>query len=269
MSVQMKTQKSGDQMSTVLLEKEGKVARLIMNRPDKLNAFNKDLHRDFMEALQNVKKDSNIRALVITGAGRAFNSGQDLSDTPENMDYGEILRKTYNPLLENLLSLEIPVIAAVNGVAAGAGFSLALACDFRLAHEKASFVQAFINVGLVPDSGSLYFLPRLVGYAKALELAVFGEKISAEEAYRLGIVNKVIPAENWEQEVMTFAENLANKPTKAIGLIKRYMKLSFHSTLSEMLEYEAMAQRIAGFSEDHQEGIRAFLEKRKPEFKGK
>jgi len=256
-------------MAPIILDKDGKIAYLIMNRPEKMNAFNRDMHQAFIDALIKVKNDSDIRVLVITGTGRAFNAGQDLGETPQEGDYGEVLRKTYHPLLENLLSLEIPVIAAVNGVAAGAGFSLALNCDFRLAHEKTSFVQAFINVGLVPDFGSFYFLPRMVGYAKALELSVLGEKISSEEAYRLGLVNKLIPLENWEQGVKEFALQLAEKPTNAIGLIKKSLRQSFQATLEEMLEMEAHAQKIAGRTEDHKEGVMAFLEKRKPNFSGK
>lgn len=184
------------------------------------------------------------------------------------MNFGDVLRKGYNPTIKKLVGLEKPTIAMVNGAAAGAGMSLALACDFRIASEHASFIQAFINIGLVPDSGSLYFLPRLVGYAKAMELAVLGEKIKAAEAKELGIVTKVVSAAELSDETKAFAERLASMPTKAIGLIKRYMHQSFETRLDQMLEWEAFAQRTAGLTEDHREGVKAFLEKRKPTYKG-
>ncbi|HET7628876.1 MAG TPA: enoyl-CoA hydratase-related protein [Bacillales bacterium] len=256
-------------MDTIKRTVEDGVAWITMNRPDKLNAFNKQMHAELKETLKQVKKDNEVRAVVLTGEGRAFCSGQDLADVGEDADFSEILRKRYNPLIESITSLEKPVIAAVNGTAAGAGMSLALACDFRLAHEKASFIEAFINIGLVPDSGSLYFLPRLVGHAKAMELAVLGEKVRADEAEKLGLVTKVIPDAEWEEAVKAFAERLANMPTKAIGLIKRYMNKSWENDLSEVLENEADAQQIAGYSADYKEGVQAFLEKRKPKFTGK
>lgn len=256
-------------METIDYSLEGGVARITLNRPDKLNAFNGLMHKELTSTLKQVKKDPEVRAIILTGAGRAFCSGQDLSDFQGEVDFAEVLRQRYNPLIETLVSIEKPVIAAVNGTAAGAGVSLALACDFRLAHEKASFVEAFINIGLVPDSGNLYFLPRMIGHAKAMELAVLGEKVRADQAADLGLVTKVIAADDWEGEVQAFAERLASMPTKAIGLIKRYMNTSWDNNLSEVLEHEAYAQKIAGSSEDYHEGVQAFLEKRKPVFKGK
>ncbi|WP_062352462.1 enoyl-CoA hydratase-related protein [Bacillus kwashiorkori] len=253
---------------TIKLLEEGKVAKLILNRPDKLNAFNEQMNQEIMAAVKQVKKMNHIRCLVITGEGRAFCSGEDLSAIQGEINHGEILRNRYNPMIKEIASLEKPVVAAVNGVAAGAGFSLALAADFRLASEKASFVEAFIHVGLIPDSGNLYYLPRIVGYAKALELAVLGEKLSAEKAYDYGLVTKVISAESWQKEVEAFCKRLANMPTKAIGLIKRYMHDSFQTSLPDMLNNEANAQRIAGLTSDHEEGVKAFLEKRKPNFTG-
>ncbi|WP_097158402.1 enoyl-CoA hydratase-related protein [Bacillus oleivorans] len=254
---------------TIQLEERENVLWLTLNRPDKLNAFNEQMNREVMKAIKEAGKNPEIRAVVITGAGRAFCSGQDLSDVRADSDFGEILRTRYNPMIQAIAGLEKPVIAAINGVAAGAGMSLALACDFRIASEKASFVEAFIHVGLVPDSGNLYYLPRIVGLAKAIELAVLGEKISAEQAKEFGLVTEVASHEGFEQTVEAFAIRLAQMPTKAIGLIKRYLQVSFDETLDGMLEKEAYAQQIAGHSSDHKEGVQAFLEKRKPVFSGK
>ncbi len=254
---------------TIEYRTENNVAWLRLNRPDKFNAFTEQMNFEITKALKEAERDQEVRCLVITGNGKAFCSGEDLAGVKEDTDHAEILRNRYNPMVEKLASFEKPVVAAVNGVAAGAGMSLALACDFRLMSEKASFIEAFINVGLVPDSGNLFYLPRLVGHAKALELAVMGDKVSAEEAKDLGLANKVIPLDSWEEEVTAYAENLAKKPTKAIGLIKRYLRKSWDADLSEMLENEAYAQRTAGMTEDHAEGVKAFMEKRKPEFKGR
>ncbi|HHY22515.1 MAG TPA: 2-(1,2-epoxy-1,2-dihydrophenyl)acetyl-CoA isomerase [Bacilli bacterium] len=254
--------------NTILFEIKQHVAWITMNRPDKLNAFTFEMSKEMNDALKKAERDKEVRAIVITGAGRAFCSGQDIEDIDDNTDHAEFLRERYNPLIERIAKIEKPVIAAVNGVAAGAGMSLALACDFRLASEKASFIEAFIHIGLIPDSGSLYYLPRIVGHAKALELAVLGEKILAEQALDLHLVTRVFSLDEWESETTAFAEKLANMPTKAIGLIKRYLKESMTTELSPMLEKEAYGQRIAGQSADHREGVAAFSEKRKPEFKG-
>lgn len=253
---------------TIKFEINNSVAWLTLNRPDKLNAFTEQMNHEVIQAVKEAAKNNEIRCLVITGEGRAFCSGEDIGGLGEETNHGEILRNRYNPMVKQLASLEKPVIAAINGVAAGAGVSLALACDFRIASEKASLIEAFIHIGLIPDSGNLYYLPRLVGQAKALELAVLGEKISAEDAKEIGLVTKVVSIENWEEEVSAFAQKLAKLPTKAIGLIKRYINESWNANLDEMLEKEAYGQRTAGLTEDHQEGVAAFLEKRKPEFKG-
>jgi 2-(1,2-epoxy-1,2-dihydrophenyl)acetyl-CoA isomerase len=253
---------------TVLYEVRNQVAYITLNRPDKLNAFTEQLNKEIQTAIKNASRDKEVRALVITGAGRAFCSGEDLAGVSDDMDHGEVLRKRYNPMLLELDRCEKPVIAAVNGVAAGAGMSLALACDFRVASEKASFVEAFIHVGLVPDAGNLYYLPRIIGHAKAMELAVFGEKVPAEKARELGLVTEVIPMDKWDEKVAAFAERLANLPTKAIGLIKRNLKASWHSNLDDYLERDAQSQRIAGQTADHKEGVQSFMEKRKPVFKG-
>jgi 2-(1,2-epoxy-1,2-dihydrophenyl)acetyl-CoA isomerase len=254
---------------TIRYEVQNNVAWLTLNRPDKLNAFTEQMNKEITNALKQAAKDDKVRSLVITGAGRAFCSGEDLGGVTEEMNHGEVLRTRYAPMMKALYYLEKPVVAAVNGVAAGAGMSLALACDFRLVSEKASFVEAFIHVGLIPDAGNLYYLPRLIGHAKALELAVLGEKISAQKAAELGLATAVVSEAAWEEEVQRFAERLAAMPTKAIGLIKRLLRESWHCTFEEYLEKEAYGQRIAGLTQDHREGIRAFFEKRKAVFQGK
>lgn len=255
---------------TILYDIVDGVARITLNRPDQLNAFTERMHRELLDALKQADKNPEVRCVVLTGAGKAFNAGQDLAEVAgQTIDFGEFLRKRYNPLILQLQKLEKPVIAAVNGVAAGAGMSLALACDIRVASEKASFTDVFVNIGLVPDSGGCYFLPRIVGIGKALELAFTGDKLSAGEAFRIGLVNKVLPAETFEADVLEYAAKLAKLPTKAIGLIKRTMYKGLHMSLQETLEYEAYAQEIAGSTEDHREGVTAFFEKRPPVFKGR
>jgi 2-(1,2-epoxy-1,2-dihydrophenyl)acetyl-CoA isomerase len=257
-----------DSFETILYEVKENAGWITLNRPDVLNAFNAQMNKEVTQALKTASRDPEVRAIVITGAGRAFCSGQDLQSVKDEADFGEVLRQLYNPMIQQLAAIEKPVIAAVNGTAAGAGMSLALACDFRLASEKASFLEAFIHVGLVPDSGNLFYLPRMVGHAKALELALLGEKISAKTAKDYGLVTKVVPVNAWEEEVQAFVQRLANMPTKAIGLIKRYLMQSWDADLYEMLEKEAYAQSIAGKSMDYKEGVQAFIEKRKPKFKG-
>lgn len=255
---------------TILYESVEGVAKITLNRPDKFNAFTERMHKEMLDVLKKVGKDPTVRCVVITGAGKAFNAGQDLAEVTEgDVDFGEFLRKRYNPLIMQLRQTPKPIIAAVNGVAAGAGMSLALTCDLRLVSEKASFSNVFINIGLVPDSGGCYFLSRIVGIGKALELALTGEKISADEAYRIGLVNKVFPAVNFETEVMEYASRLAALPTTGMGLIKRAMYQGLTMSLEETLEYEAISQEIAGNTADHKEGVQAFFEKRTPVFTGK
>lgn len=248
--------------------KEG-VAWLTLNRPDKLNAFIAQMNREIKKAVQSASRDEAVRCIVITGEGRAFCSGQDLSEVTEDMDHGQVLRDHYGPMVMQIRQCEKPIIAAINGVAAGAGFSLALACDFRLISERASLVNAFIHVGLIPDSGNLYYLSQLVGPAKAAELAILGEKVTAEQAVELGLATRLIETDLWDEEVTNFATRLAAMPTKAISLIKRSLKDVESLSFEQYLEKEAQGQRIAGLSEDHREGVTAFMEKRKPQFKGK
>ena len=221
------------------------------------------------QAVKQADKDDTVRCLVITGEGRAFCSGQDLSEVNEETNVGDSIRAYYGPMIKEIARCDKPIVAALNGVAAGAGMSLALACDFRIASEKASMVEAFIHVGLIPDAGNLYYLPRLVGHAKALELAILGEKVTAEEAKEFGLVTKVVPEGSLGKEVEQFAGRLAAMPTKAIQLIKRNLKESWTMELDDYLEKEAQGQRIAGLTADYKEGVEAFLQKRKPEFSGK
>jgi 2-(1,2-epoxy-1,2-dihydrophenyl)acetyl-CoA isomerase len=246
-----------------------------LNRPDVLNAFDDQMTTDLQDALKQVERDEEVRCLIITGAGRAFSSGQDLADLKTKYtsgsvpDFGADLRRRYNPVIRRLRGMEKPVIAAVNGVAAGGGLGVALACDLRIASEKASFIEVFINVGLVPDCGNTFTLPRLVGLGKALELCFTGDKVGAEEALSLGLVNKVVPPEELMKTTTELARKLATLPTRAIGLTKRLFNRAMSSDLEGQLEAEAFAQETAGQTDDHLEGVMAFIEKRKPQFTGK
>lgn len=253
---------------TIRYDVKDGIAWLYLNRPDKLNAFIAQMNREVKDAIKAATFDEQVRCIVISGEGRAFCSGQDLAEVDKNMDHGQVLRDYYGPMIKQIRQCEKPIVAAVNGVAAGAGFSLALACDFRIVSERASFLNAFIHVGLIPDSGNLYYLTKLVGYAKALELSILGEKVSATDAVALGLANKLIPLDLWDEEVSAFAANLSTLPTKAIGLIKRSLKFTTELTFEDYLEQEAQGQRIAGLTIDHREGIHAFMEKRKPVFSG-
>lgn len=254
---------------TIQYSVENGVATIQLDRPDSLNAFIAKMNKEIQDAVKEAEQSTDVRCIVITGKGRAFCSGQDLLEVDDQMDHGNVLRNLYGPMIRRIQRCEKPIIAAVNGVAAGAGFSLALLCDFRLMSDRASFINAFIHVGLIPDSGNLYLLKKIVGEAKALELSVLGEKVTAQQALNLGIATKVIPMVEWEETVNQFAKNIANLPTKTIGLIKRTLKATDFLTFDEYLEYEAQSQRIAGLTADHREGVHAFLNKRKPNFSGK
>lgn len=255
---------------TILYEKKNGVATITLNRPQALNAFTPQMNGEFLDALKDAEQDGTVRCFVITGAGKAFSAGQDLKARTREQkgSLGESLRERYNPIILRLRRTEKIVLAAVNGVAAGAGCNLALACDLRIASEEARFIEAFIRVGLAPDCGGSFFLPRLVGLSKAMELLLLGETVEAGEALRIGLVARVVPAAELPEATREIAERLARGP-RSIGLIKRAVHRAFLSELETQLEYEACLQEIAGRSADYDEGVRAFLEKRPPVFQGK
>ncbi len=257
--------------STILYEVKNNTCWITLNRPDVLNAFNEELTTDLHDALKSAEKDDNVRCIVITGAGRGFCSGQDLKSHSgeERRSLKDSLVRRYNPIIRRMRNMDKPIIAMINGVAAGAGCSLALACDMRVMAESASLVEVFIRIGLVPDSGAHWFLVRHVGLAKAFELAALGDKIDAQQALDLGLVNKLTSDDSLQKETEELAQRLAQSPTKAIGLIKRALNKSVHSDLESILEYESYLQEIASLTDDHKEGVQAFVEKRKPEYKGK
>lgn len=255
----------------LLYRQENGVATISLNRPEVYNALNDEITYELQDALKAVAKDDTVRVVVVTGEGKAFCSGQDLkaSSGQENRSFLDSLHKRYNPIIRAIRNLPKPVICRLNGVAAGAGCSLALSCDVVVASEEATLIEVFINIGLVPDSGSSYFLPRLVGTAKAFELCTMGNRVKAKEAVEMGLITKAVAADKLDAAVKEYSGYYACAPTKAIGLIKKMLNKSTTSTLEEMLEYEAYCQEIAGGSEDYKEGVKAFLEKRKAEFKGK
>ena len=259
---------------TVVLTKQDGVGVIRLNRPQVYNAINHQLTKELTDCLQKAKGDPAVRAVVLTGEGKAFCSGQDLNDRSaivtkgDEISLGESVRARYNPLIQAIANLEKPIIAAVNGVAAGAGCSLALACDLRVITPNTRFVEAFVRIGLAPDSGSSYFLPRLVGLGKALEIAMTGRDVEAEEAIKIGLANKMADDEKLLDEAMKLAKQLAQGPTVAIGLTKKAIYRGMESHLDEALEYEAQVQEKAGKTKDFLEGLQAFAEKRKPNYRG-
>ncbi len=256
---------------TILYALSDGVCTITLNRPDVYNAFNEQMKNDVNDALKEAEKDTAARCLVIRGAGdKAFCSGQDLKEhAGTKRSLKESLEKSYNPMVRKIRTMEKPVIGMINGVAAGAGCSLALACDMRIMASTAKLIEVFIRIGLVPDSGSHWFLPRLAGMAKAFEYAATGRDISADEAERSGLVNTVVAPEHLEAETMALARRFAAAPTKSIGLIKRTLNKSLTSDLDAILDYEAVIQQIASETDDHREGVTSFLEKRPAIFKGK
>jgi 2-(1,2-epoxy-1,2-dihydrophenyl)acetyl-CoA isomerase len=256
--------------NTIIYEKENGVGTLTLNRPQSLNAFIPEMNQEVLAALKEAERDKEIRCLVITGAGRAFCAGQDLKGrTPEQKgSLGDSLREKYNPMIRQIRQMETIVIAAVNGVAAGAGCNLALACDLRVASEEAKFIQSFVRVGLAPDSGGSFILPRLVGLSKAMELLLLGDPLDAQEAQRIGLVARVFAKLDFAKSTREIAARVASAP-RGIGLIKRAVNHAMLRETESDLEYEAYLQEIAGRSADYDEGVRAFLEKRTPVFTGK
>ena len=261
-------------MSSILVSLQEGVLGITLNRPDKLNAFNPEMHGLLRKAMERALDEPAVRVVLITGAGRGFCAGQDLSERDVSagapaIDLSVSLGSNYNPLVRRMRALPKPILCAVNGVAAGAGANLALACDVVLAARSASFVQSFSRLGLVPDCGGTYMLPRLVGMARAMGLALFAEKLSAEEAERMGLIWKAVDDEALMKEATEMAARLAAGPTKGYGLLKRALYASEGNSLDAQLDLERDLQRDAGFSEDYREGVAAFMQKRKPAFKGK
>jgi 2-(1,2-epoxy-1,2-dihydrophenyl)acetyl-CoA isomerase len=256
-------------MSEVEVSREGAVLTITLNRPDVLNAINEAVHEGLRDALRQARSD-NVRAVVLTGAGRGFCVGQDLTEFREApTDISERLRRFYHPNVQAIRALEKPVIAAVNGVAAGAGLSLACVCDLRIAADSASFVPAFIGIGLVPDSGGTLFIQRLLGTPRAFDWMTTNRKLTAAEALDWGLVNEVVEADRLAAHVAEVAATFASLPTRAIGMTKRLFDHAATATLDEQLALEAQLQTAATRSEDFREGVAAFLEKREPAFKGR
>ena len=258
--------------NSILLKVENNVAFITLNRPEVFNSFNREMALKLQSILDDCETNDVVRAIVLSGNGKAFCAGQDLKEVTDpdlNPGFKKILEEHYNPIITRIRTIKKPIIGAINGVAAGAGANIALACDIVVAHEKVSFIQAFSLIGLVPDSAGTFFLPRLIGFQKALALAMLGDKVSAEEAERLGMIYKIIPLESFEDEVGKLAFKLANMPTKALGMIKELFNQSMINDLESQLALESKLQIEAAQSEDYAEGVAAFIEKRKPNFKGR
>ncbi|NQX84514.1 MAG: enoyl-CoA hydratase/isomerase family protein [Flavobacteriaceae bacterium] len=257
--------------NSILIKIENNIAYITLNRPEVFNSFNREMALSLQNVLDDCEKNSAVRAMVLTGNGKAFCAGQDLKEvtSPElNPGFKKILEEHYNPIILRIRNIEKPIIGAINGVAAGAGANIALACDVVVAHEKVSFIQAFSLIGLIPDSAGTFFLPRLVGFQKATALAMLGDKVGAREAERIGMIYKSVAPEDFEATVEKLATKMAKMPTKALGLIKKTFNQSLTNSLEEQLALESKYQIEAAETEDYAEGVAAFIEKRTPEFKG-
>lgn len=256
---------------SILLKIENHIAYITLNRPEVFNSFNREMALELQTTLDKCANDTAVRALVLKGKGKAFCAGQDLkevTDPEKNPGFKNILDEHYNPIIRRIRAIEKPIIAAVNGVAAGAGANIALACDVVIASTETSFIQAFSKIGLIPDSGGTFFLPRLIGFQRASALTMLGDKISAEEAEKMGMVYKAVAVDEFKAYVDQIAVKMAEMPTKALGLIKKSLNASMKNDLEEQLTLESKYQIEASESADYKEGVTAFIEKRKPNFKG-
>ena len=251
--------------------KIGAIGKITLNRPDKYNAFVRGMALELQKKLDECRSDETIRCIIISGSGKAFCAGQDLKEAtdPNSPTIEEIVQQHYNPIIKKIREIEIPVIAAVNGVAAGAGANVALACDIVVAAKSATFIQAFSKIGLIPDSGGTYFLPRLIGIQKAAALMMTGEAVSAEKAETLGMIYAVYEDSEFETSAMKLADTISSMPTKGLGYTKKLLSQTFNNSLEDQLSLEAETQALSASSKDHQEGIKAFMEKRIPQFTGK
>ena len=254
----------------ILFETQDNIAEIKLNRPKLLNSFNYEMADEFLDTLKKCDKNKKIRTIIITGIGRGFCAGQDLEEATRKNGppIDAIIDHTYNPIIKMITNIEKPIICYVNGIAAGAGANLAISCDITFAASSAKFIQSFINIGLVPDSGGTYNLPRLIGKQKAAGLMFSGEKLSSAEAEKIGMIYKSVEDENGYQVTLDFAKKISKKPTKSIGLIKNLINLSNRNSLSEQLELEKKYQITAANSIDHKEGVKAFFEKRNPKYVG-
>ena len=259
-------------MSSILFDIKDNIATITLNRPEAFNSVNTELAHELIKSLDECKRNNEVRAIILTGSGKAFCAGQDLKEVTDpslNPGFEVLMKEHYEPILFRLRQIEKPIVAAVNGVAAGAGANFALACDIILASEKASFIQAFSAIGLIPDSGGTFTLPRIVGTAKATALAMLGDKVSAEEAERLGMIYRYFPEDSFQKEVAKIASKLSKMPTKGLGLTKRAFNQSLGNNFEQQMMLETDLQIEAASTEDYAEGVQAFVEKRKPNFKGK